>query len=200
LQDRQDLKNGADIYCSMYSLCDKDHMTCKEMSLNSMTLYGQELTEEQVRYRKNQFEGVLNQRIGDLFEIWLESILNQGYEMPGVIEEVERAERVGGPGKPDLIITHTDGRESVGSAKCYTSQRTESFEKAEFNAELLYHSRLLRDKGKLFFIYRNLGIKDMLSVKVFDSAMDVPQNVYFSPKDAGSFVFRKKDEVKEVEK
>jgi hypothetical protein len=198
LKDRPDLQNGSDIYCSMYSLCGKDHMTCKEMSLNSMTLYGQQLTEEQVRYRKEQFEGVLNQRVGDMFEIWLETVLNNRYEIPGILEDVERAERVGGTGKPDLIITHIDGRESVGAAKCYSSQRTESFEKAEFNAELLYHSRLLRNKGKIFLIYRNLGIKDMLVVKVFDSAVDIPTNVYFSPKEAGMFVFRKKKQEDEI--
>jgi len=194
LQTRPDLQNGMDIYCNMYGLCSHDHMTCREMSLNSMTLYGQQLTEEQVRYRKEQFEGCLNQRIGDMFEIWLETVLNQGYELPGILEEVEHAERIGGNGKPDLVITHTDGRESVGAAKCYNSQRTESFEKAEFNPELLHHSRLLRNKGKIFLIYRNLGIKDMMVVKVFDSAIDVPTNVFFSPKEAGMFVFRKKKE------
>jgi intein/homing endonuclease len=192
LQDRPDLQNGADIYCSMYSLCGKDHMTCREMSVNSMTLYKEQFTEEQVRYRKEVFEGLLNQRIGDMFEMWLEAVLNEGYEIPGILEDVEKAERVGGLGKPDILLTHTDGRQSVGAAKCYTSQRTESFEKAEFNPELMYHSRLLRDKGKIILIYRNLGIKDMLSVKVFDSSIDVPQNVFFSPKDAGSFIFRKK--------
>ena len=194
LQDRPDMENGADIYCHMYSLCDKDHMTCREMSVNSMTFYGQQMTEEQIRYRKEQFEGCLNQKVGDLFELWLEAALNEGYELPGILEEIERAERMGGQGKPDLVIHHIDGKLSVGAAKCYTSQRTESFEKAEFNPELMYHSRLLRDKGKIFMFYRNLGIKDMFSVKVFDSAIEVPENVFFSPKDAGKFVFRKKEE------
>jgi len=198
LDERPDLMNNASIYCHLFSYCDYDHMTYKEMSLNSEELFGEFLNIEQLRYRKKQFEGNLSQKLGDMFEIWLEVILNQGYEIPGVLEDVELAERKAGHGQPDIILTHKDGKQSVVAAKCYNSQRSESFEKAEFNPEIKYFNRLLRLKGKLFFIYRNIGINDMLVCKVFNSSDEIPKNVFFSPKDE-KIVFRRGDRVDDVE-
>jgi len=195
LEDRPDMQSHSEVYCHIFGYCNKDHMTYKEMSLNSEELFGELLTIEQLRYRKKMFEGGLSVKLGEMFEIWLEVVLNQGYEIPGVLEDVESAERKGGKGQPDIIVVHTDGKQSVVSAKCYNSQRSESFEKAEFNPELKYFNRLLRLKGKIFFIYRNIGIENMLVCKTFGSSDEVPRNVFFAPKE-DKIVFRKDEKNK----
>jgi len=191
LESRPDLESHCDMYCHLYGYMEKDHMAYKEMSLNSEDMFGENLSIEQIRYRKGVFEGVLSQKMGEMFELWLEVILNQGYELEGILENVESAERLGGMDQPDLTVNHTNGKQSVVSAKCYNSQRSESFEKAEFQQEIKYHNRLLRNKGKIYLIYTNLGIKDMLVCKTYDSAEQIPENVYFSPREAGRFLFKR---------
>jgi hypothetical protein len=194
IEERPDLERGMEVYCRMYSLCERDHQTVKEMSLNSQEIFNESFRIEQLRYAKNVFEGVLSRKIGDMFEVWLEAILNKGYEIPGILEDIDYAERIGGHGQPDIVVNHMNGKLSVVAAKCYNSQRSESFEKAEFNPELMYHSRIMRNKGKIYFVYCNLGIENMLACQAYDNAMQVPKNVYFSPKEAGKIAFVKKED------
>lgn len=209
LEKYPDKKTAAEIFMHGYGLCDRQQMTNKEMYEmsnipNQRQEYGftEPLTSvDAVKYRRKQFSGMYAREMGFLFETWIKEALEKGYELPGVLEdviEVEHAKREV-PGIPDFVFTHSDKSKTVGSIKCYKSDRSETVKKKKFGPEIAKLSDL-KERGKdarLLILFRNLGIAHMLTYRIYNAPADVPPNVTFSPSEANTIQFTKVEETDE---
>ena len=201
-------KTAAEIFMHGNGICDRPKMTNREMYDISQVKeqrdkYG--FTEklvsiDAVKYRRKQFSGLFAQELGFLFETWIDEVVEKGYTIPGVLEdviEVRHAKR-GTTGYPDFIFDHSDKSKTVTSVKVYNSDRSESLMKKEFNPEIraLTDMKEKEEDARLLILFRNLGIPHMLTYRIYHNASDVPPIVTFSPSEAGltNFVKIKDDE------
>jgi hypothetical protein len=201
LKKYPEYKTASEIFMHGYGLCGRSSMTNKEMyevsNGKSALDYGFEeklVSVDAVKYRRKQFSGLFAQEMGFLFEEWIYEAIEKGYEIPGVLEDVEEIQHAkrGTTGYPDFVFTHIDKAKTVCSAKCYKSDRSESIQKKKFNPEIRELTDL-KEKGedaRLLILYRNLGIPHMLTYRLYHNASDVPPIVTLSPSEAGLTYFK----------
>ena len=201
LERYPDYQTAAEIFMHGLGLCGRQQMTNREMYELSNTIGEREqygFTEalastDAVKYRRQQFSGLFAQEMGFLFEEWIDEIVENGYAIPNVLNDIIEAEhaRRGSVGIPDFIFTHSDRSKTVTSVKVYRSTRSETLQKREFNPELRALTDL-KEKGedaRLLILYRNIGIPHMLTYRIYHNAGDVPPNITFSPTEAGQVFF-----------
>lgn len=131
--------------------------------------------------------------MGFLFEEWIDEVVEAGYVIPHVLEDITEIEhaRRGSVGISDFIFTHSDHSKTVTSVKVYRSSRSETLLRKEFNPELRALNDL-KEKGedaRLLILYRNIGIPHMLTYRIYHNAGDVPANITFSPSEANQVFF-----------
>lgn len=156
---------------------------------------------EAVKYRKKQFRGTMSYVLGELFENWVEKILEEGYIIPGILEDVEyiqHSDYSETHGKPDFVLQHEDESYTVLSVKCYISPRSETLKKEEIGPEISYHNKLLQDgkKSRIMVLFVNIKIPHMLIVYTYNSSAEMPPKLTFSPSMAGQFAFQKPEDEK----
>ena len=204
-------KTAAEIFMHGYGLCGRQQMTNKEMYEmsnipNQREDYGFReslVSVDAVKYRRKQFSGIFAREMGFIFETWIKDALEKGYELPGILEdvvEVEHAKREV-PGIPDFVFSHSDKSKTVGSIKCYDSDRSETIKKKKFGPEIAKLADLKEGgvESRLLILFRNLGIPHMLTYRIYKTPADVPPNVTFSPSEAGTIQFTKSEEEDEEE-
>ena len=165
----------------------------KDIAEESEELLGEKITYETSKERKKRFMGLVSRELGSAFESWLKNTIDNGYTLKGILEDVTEVERFGNIGEPDLVCRHEDGSYTVISAKCLNSNRSETFERAEFNPEIRYDTELKNSgyESKILVIFQNIGIPHMLSYRVYKDGDDIPANITFSPSEAGKIFFEK---------
>jgi adenylate kinase family enzyme len=206
LERYPEYRTASEIFMHGYGLCGRQQMTNKEMYEMSNTPGQREnygfrealVSVDAVKYRRKQFSGLYAREMGFLFESWIEEALEKGYELPGVLEdvvEVEHAKREV-PGIPDFVFTHSDKSKTVGSIKCYQSDRSETIKKKKFGPEIAKLNDLKEEgeQARLLIIFRNIGIPHLLTYRIYNAPGDVPPNVTFSPSEAGTIQFTKAEE------
>lgn len=197
---------AAEIYMHGNGVCGRPRMTNREIyELSQMPedreKYGFDermVSIDAVKYRRKQFTGLYSQELGYLFEEWISEVIEQGYVIPGVLEdvvEVIHAKR-GTTGYPDFIFLHSDESKTITSVKVYDSDRSESLVKSEFNPEIraLMNAKEEGEDARLLILFRNLGIPHMLTYRVYHNTNDVPSIVTFSPSEKGLTKFVKPEE------
>jgi hypothetical protein len=206
LKKYPEYKMAAEIYMHGNGVCGRPRMTNKEIfeitqDQDERLRYGFDermVSIDAVKYRRKQFTGLYSQELGFLFEEWMLGAIENGYIIPGVIEdvvEVIHAKR-GTTGHPDFILIHEDKSKTITSAKVYDSDRSESLVKSEFNPELraLMNEKEKGNESRLLLVFRNLGIPGMLTYRMYHNVGDVPNIVTFSPSEKGLTKFVKNEE------
>ncbi len=151
---------------------------------------------EAIKYRKKQFRGIMSYKLGKLFEDWLDEIIGEGYELPGMIEDVvdfQHPEYEETHGQPDFVLNHKGESHTIVSAKCFASTRSETISKSELGPEIRYHNTLVQEgkKSRIVVVYQNIKIDNCLIAYEFDKVSDIPENLTFPPSMAGRYVFKK---------
>lgn len=201
LQRHQEYQSAAEVFMHGNGICGRARMTNKEIYETSNTPGSREeqgftesfISVDAVKYRRKQFSGLFSQELGFLFETWIETAIEQGYQIPNVLEgviELQHAKR-GTVGQPDFIFKHANKSKTVASIKIYKSDRSETIPRNEFNPELRALTEL-KERGetaRLLIIFRNLGIEHMLAYRIYNNATDVPPNVTFTPTEANQVHF-----------
>lgn len=197
---------AAEIYMHGNGVCGRPRMTNREIygisqNPDDRKRYGFDesmVSIDAVKYRRKQFTGLYAQELGFLFEEWIAEVIEKGYIIPGVLEdvvEVIHAKR-GTTGYPDFIFIHSDDSKTITSAKVYDSDRSESLTKNEFNPEIraLMNEKEKGEEARLLILFRNLGIPGMLTYRMYHNVKDIPNIVTFSPSEKGLTKFVKTEE------
>jgi len=165
----------------------------KDIAEESLELLGEQITVETSKWRKKKFAGLLAREMGFAFEMWLQKIISEGFEIKNVLENVVEVQRFGGTSEPDLVCRHADGSYTVISAKCLYSSRSETFDRNDFLPEIRYLEKLQNagHDARLLIIYRNLGIPGLLAYREFKNPDDIPPNITFAPSEANKVFFEK---------
>jgi hypothetical protein len=200
-------KTAAEVFMHGNGICNRQQMTNKEMyELSNIPTKKEEygFTEplvsiDAVKYRRKQFTGMYAREMGFIFETWIKEAVEKGYELPGVLEdivEIEHAKREA-PGIPDFVFTHASKKKTVGSIKCYKSDRSETIPRTKFGPEIAKLADLKEngEDARMVIIFRNIGINHMLAYRIYTTPADVPSNITFSPSEANTIQFiRRKEE------
>jgi hypothetical protein len=201
LQRNPAYRSSAEVFMHGNGICGRARMTNKEIYETSNTPGSKEeqgfeesfVSVDAVKYRRKQFSGLFSQEMGYLFETWIETVIEQGYQIPNVLSgviELRHATR-GTVGIPDFIFKHADKSKTVASIKIYKSDRSETIPRHEFNPELRALTELKErgENARLLIIFRNLGIDHMLAYRIYNNATDVPANVTFTPSESNQVYF-----------
>lgn len=87
------------------------------------------ISQASVSNYSSEVKGMISKMLGESYERW-------AMERWQADLDVDRVERLGGNGEPDLLVYHKDGKVTVVSCKCYNDAKTTSIPIAEIAPEI----------------------------------------------------------------